>query len=294
MKLDFLRMILENKGDDQYAAEFKKNLEGLTVSEVLEKQLKWQYQLTPDNPLYLNMLQFAAAKGKTELLQLLMDHGLDPEAHSEDSPTALELAADDGHAETFALLASKLEIDSDWFKLAQVLVWAMSGDGLNHYHNWKPSDQFKELLGSIPAEQVSKESICGSTLLQNSAWGGNRSAVALLLQHGADPTATTVKNPKLPEHCAYDHDHVGVLVELSKVKELNPEILSSSLGALVRELVQKEEKREWRRKVLEQQQEVVGMLKQQNQLISLLSRNSSEAEKEEQDKDAANIFNPFV
>ena len=33
-KLNFLRMILENKGEEQYAAEFKKNLEGLSVSEV--------------------------------------------------------------------------------------------------------------------------------------------------------------------------------------------------------------------------------------------------------------------
>ena len=45
LKLDFLRMILENegdkhymeefkKGDEQYVEEFKKNLEGLSVSEV--------------------------------------------------------------------------------------------------------------------------------------------------------------------------------------------------------------------------------------------------------------------
>ena len=35
MKLDFLRMILENqKGDEKYAEDFKKNLEGLSGSEV--------------------------------------------------------------------------------------------------------------------------------------------------------------------------------------------------------------------------------------------------------------------
>ena len=34
MKPDFLRLILENEGEEQYAAEFKKNLEGLSVSEV--------------------------------------------------------------------------------------------------------------------------------------------------------------------------------------------------------------------------------------------------------------------
>ena len=47
-------------------------------------------------------------------------HRLNPEVHSEDSPTALELAADHGHTEAFALLAAAQEIDSDWFKLAQV------------------------------------------------------------------------------------------------------------------------------------------------------------------------------
>jgi len=281
MKLDFLGMILEHKEGEQYAAEFKKNLEGLSVSEVLEKQLKLHWQLAPNHQLSVNLLQFAAARGKTHLLQHLLDHGLDPKAHLDDSPTAVELAADHGHAETFALLAAKLEMDSDWLKLAQVLVWMMSGDGKNHCHNWKPSEEFKELLGSIPADQVSKESVCGSTLLQNSAWIGNRSAVALLLQHGADPTATTVKNPKLPERWAYEHNHVGVLVELAKVKEVEPDIMSSSLGVLV----QKEEEKEWRRKMLEQQQEwqkeVVGLLKQQNRLISLLARNSSEANQEQ-------------
>ena len=81
--------------------------------------------------------------------------------------------------------------------------------------------------------------------------------------------------------------------------------MSSSLGVLV----QKEEEKEWRRKMLEQQQEwqkevgrnleaaqsakifsdltqidicqVVGLLKQQNRLISLLARNSSEANQEQ-------------
>ena len=88
MKLDFLGMILEHEDGEQHAAEFKKNLEGLSVSEVggtdadsgfdtsihqvEEKQLKWQWL---DDPISLNMVQFAAVKGKTDLLQLLLDHG---------------------------------------------------------------------------------------------------------------------------------------------------------------------------------------------------------------------------
>ena len=80
----------------------------------------------------------------------------------------------------------------------------------------------------------------------------------------ADPSVTTAKNPKLPERWAYEFNHVGVLAELAKVKEVEADIMSSSLGVLV----QKEEEKEWRRKMLEQQQEwqkeVVGILKQHN------------------------------
>ena len=50
------------------------------------------------------------------------------------------------------------------------------------------------------------------------------------------------------------------------MKEVEPDIMSSSLGVLV----QKEEEKEWRRKMLEQQQEwqreVVGISKQHNLL----------------------------
>jgi len=296
MKLDFLRMILEHNGQEDYAAEFKKNLEGLSMMEVLEKRVNRGWHLTPDNPLSLNLLQFAALMGKTECLQHLLDHGLDPDAHVEDSPTAVELAAVNGHINTFAALTAILKIDPEWFQMAQLLVWGMSGDKSNHCHNWKPSEKFKELLGRIPADKLSKESVCRSTLLQDFAWNGNRSAVALLLQHGADPTVTTVHNPKLPERWAYEFNHVGVLAELVKVKEVEQDIMSSSLGELVLKEEEREwrrrkeeEEREWRMKMLQQQQEwqkeVVGMLKQQNQLISLLAKSSSDAD-QEQDNDA--------
>ena len=105
-----------------------------------------------------------------------------------------------------------------------------------------------------------------------------------------------MENPKLPERWAYEHKHVGVLVELAKVKQVDPEIMSSSLGELVRKQEEREwnggkeeeerewrrrkeeEEREWRRKMLEQctsaiqqqqnwQKEVVAMLKYQNPMI---------------------------
>ena len=100
-----------------------------------------------------------------------------------------------------------------------------------------------------------------------------------------------MENPKLAERWAYNYNHVGVLAELAKVKDLESDIMESSLGELVRKeeerewrrkmVEQMEEEREWRKKTLQQQQdwqrEVVEMLKQQNLLISLLAKNASDA-----------------
>ena len=101
----------------------------------------------------------------------------------------------------------------------------------------------------------------------------------------------------MPERLAFEFHHVGVLAELAKIKALDPEILSSSLG----QLVQKEEEREWQRRRLEEmrlmreavdkctsavhqqqewQQEVVEVLKEQNKLISILTKKLSEAGQE--------------
>ena len=112
-----------------------------------------------------------------------------------------------------------------------------------------------------------------------------------------NPSATTAKNPKLPERLAFEFSHVGVLVELARMKALDPEILSSSLG----QLVQREEEMEWQRRRLEEmklhreavdkcssavqqqqewQQQLVEVLKEQNKLISILVKKLSEAGQE--------------
>ena len=104
-----------------------------------------------------------------------------------------------------------------------------------------------------------------------------------------DPAATTAKNTKLPERWAYENNHVGALAELAKVKEVEPDIMDSSLGKLVlrdeeREwrrqmLVLKDEEREWRRQMLEQ-------LTEQNQLIALIAKKTLGSE-QVQDNDAS-------
>ena len=89
------------------------------------------------------------------------------------------------------------------------------------------------------------------------------------------------------------------MAELAKVKDLDSDIMDSSLGELVRKeeekefrkkmLEEKEEEGEWRKKMLEQQQdwqrEVVELLKQQNRLISLLAKNASDTAGQKQEQD---------
>ena len=90
-----------------------------------------------------------------------------------------------------------------------------------------------------------------------------------------DPAATTAKNTKLPERWAYENNHVGALAELAKVKEVEPDIMDSSLG----KLVLKDEEKEWRRQMLEQ-------LTHQNQLIALIAKKTLGSE-QVQDNDAS-------
>ena len=48
-----------------------------------------------------------------------------------------------------------------------------------------------------------------------------------------DPSASVEKNERTPEELAFTYDRVGVLVELAKVKEVSPEIMSSNLWGFV-------------------------------------------------------------
>jgi len=167
--------------DRNYAEEFKKNLDGLSVAEVTKKQqeISWYFSNPMEtNRINVTWVQFSAAEGKTEYLQLLLDHGLDPDCHAEGTPRAVELAAVNGHVEAFSLLAARLHMDShnsEWFQLGQLLVFGMAGK----------VDEFKELLTRVPLDKVSSQPVYRSTLLQEFARCGKASAVAALLQYGS-------------------------------------------------------------------------------------------------------------
>jgi len=268
IKFDILKVILERDDkSESYPEQFKKNLMDLAVSEVMEKQLSMIWHLA-DPGILINWIQFAAARGKTDYVGLLLDHGLDPESHREGAPRAIELAAVNGHVDTFSMLAARLKMDSqnnEWFQLGQLLVLGVAGK----------DDEFKELLDSVPLDKVNKEAVCGgSTLLQDLARLGKTSAVVALLHHGVDPKETTETNIENAEIFAWRNGHLKVLVEMNKVMELQPLIMDSSLGMQV----QRMEERAWRKKMEEKQQrmeekqtEMVALL---NQLISFQIRDS--------------------
>ena len=91
----------------------------------------------------------------------------------------------------------------------------------------------------------------------------------------ADPKEITESNREQAEIFAWKKHHLGVLVEMNKVMELQPLIMESSLGMQV----QRMEERAWRKKMEEKQQkmeekqeEMVALLKQ---LVSLQTRDSA-------------------
>jgi ankyrin repeat protein len=168
----------------------------------------------------------AAAYGKSDLLRVLLDFGLEPKGDTEETPPPFCLAAVNGHLDAFALLETHLDLsESVQFQLAQLLVWGMADK--------VASEEFKELLGRIPLEKVSELPLCDSTLLQHLAYMGKRTAVALLLQNGVDPMVTTERNEKTAEDWASSYSKVGVLVELAKVKEISADIMSSDIWSKV-------------------------------------------------------------
>jgi len=292
--------------DGNYAEEFKKNLDGLSVAEVTKKQqeISWYFSNPMEtNRINVTWVQFSAAEGKTEYLQLLFDHGLDPACQVEGTPRAIELAAVNGQVDAFSLLAARLHMDShnsEWFQLGQLLVFGMAGK----------VDQFKELLTRVPLDKVSSQPVYRSTLLQELARSGKASAVAALLQYGVDPELTldSALNGWTPEMLAFKKNHLEVLVELNKVKELQPCIMESSMGMQILRREERawrkkiEEKQEfcqeeemaWRKKMEEKQEKLVLKEELREELLALLNIRGSTSKAEQGVDNKANLFNLHV
>ena len=121
-----------------------------------------------------------------------------------------------------------------------------------------------------------------------------------------DPEVVTENNGSSPEILAWKNNHLEVLVEMNKFKELRSCIMESDLG---REVQRREERRwrkkmeellvlsktndsaneddkMWRKKMEENQENMVAIL---NQLVSLNTRNLAKAEQGTDNN--VNLFN---
>jgi len=114
-----------------------------------------------------------------------------------------------------------------------------------------------------------------------------------------DPELTldSALNGWTPEILAFKKNHLEVLVELNKVKELQPSIMESSMGMQI----QRREERAWRKKMEEKQDELV--LKQEKlvlkeelrelkeELLAHLNTRGSTSKAEQGTDGKANLFN---
>jgi ankyrin repeat protein len=265
-KLEYVRSVFEDlkRGDDDTICleEFKKQLSSLSATELAEEKalIRW-----PQQWMEATLLQSLAINAKTRtseiyvgLLSLLLEHGLDPLAVSEDVPySALEIAAsDENTTEAFNKLAAFCQ-KSHKKTVCQLLAWT-----------WKekqPSDEFKELLSSIPATEVGSQTIIKNNLLQYLASNGKTPYVLLLLQHGVDPEAVTEEDSDTALHCAWQNDHVATMGVLAEVADASQEMRTSEIWPMV----EKEQERRWQREVVAKLDKLAS---RQDKLASVVNR----------------------
>jgi len=110
-----------------------------------------------------------------------------------------------------------------------------------------------------------------------------------------DPELTldSALNGWTPEILAFKKNHLEVLVELNKVKELQPSIMESSMGMQI----QRREERAWRKKIEEKQEKVVlkeELRELKEELLALLNTRGSTFKAEQGTDNKANLFNLHV
>jgi len=244
MKVEYIETVFKYGDDETISLEgFKTQLSSLSVTELAEETTKFGHEVYRANQWTEGKLLQVLATKTSEvylgLLQLLLDHGLDPLAVSEGVPySALEIAASFGKTtEAFNKLAAHTE-ESHKKSVCQLLRWACNEN--------KPSDKFKELLCTIPAAEVERLTIQKSSLLQYVASHGKTPYVTILLQHGVDPEAVTGEDSDTALYCAWKNDHIATMGVLAEVAEPSLEMRTSKTWALV----EKDQERRWQREVV--------------------------------------------
>ena len=139
-------------------------------------------------------VQLAAREGRADYLRLLLDHGynlctrlsllhrFDPAGVTEDTrETAIELAADGGHEEVFAILAPAME-GTVALQLAKLIQSLRSKGAIKATD--EPSEEFRSILAAIPPAELRIPVVCGMTMLQGVAEAGNVAYTQLFLEKG--------------------------------------------------------------------------------------------------------------
>ena len=120
------------------------------------------------------------------------------------------------------------------------------------------------------------DSSCNSCDVKNGCF--DYFALTYLCRVDPEFTLGSYKNGWTPEWLAFEKNHLEVLVELNKFKELQPRIMESSMGMQI----QRREERAWRRMIEEKLEKLVvkeELMELKEELMSLLNkRDSSKAE----------------
>jgi len=175
------------------------------------------------------LLQMAVHWELKSYMKLLLKHGADPTAVPEDCDkfpnSPLAMAMMDKESMEFANIFKEFMADPipDELKLSRIaqICWPSGSGGIL-------SEEFKDLLASLPVELVSKTGVTHyGTLLQKATREMNPEVMRVLLQHGADPTLSEeckkcagtsrpCRLEKTPVQIAEEEEHPAVLAVLAE------------------------------------------------------------------------------
>jgi len=265
-KLEYLKLMMESEKEVSLE-EFKKHLQSLPLDQLkkdekeFEEQRQGLHLLSPigfinERKVKGTWVQYLATKKeKTDMLEILLELGFDPNGVTEKCPcTAMEIAAMSGNATAFNLLAPHCKDELNQ-KLAKLVLLALGEKA--------PSEEFKNLFASIPLAEVKSGTVQGANMLQIFAGKGKTAYVAFLVEQGLDPEATTKDEPQPAMWHAWLYDRVATMAELAKHTEPSMDIRDTAVWALV----EKERERGW-------QKEMMSLLQQQNKLLHHLVKSS--------------------
>ena len=183
-------------------------------------------QPSDSNPLFL-----AAWKGQSGIVKLLLEHEIWVDRPRSDKPTALHIAAQEGHYQVVRML---LAAGANPHVLGPNLATPLHTAAENHHPHVlhlmleKPAEETTQVMKDIQAKHYERKEAkleeldqLGRTPLQIAAGKGFDQCVQVLLEYGANPLARTATNddgPDAPGLNAVDfaakHGHVEVMHRL--------------------------------------------------------------------------------